>query len=267
MVSKHQKRATKKLRNVRKQRGKFPLLLEKVINDSDIVLEILDARFPKDMQNKEIEKLVNQKGKQLIYVLNKSDLTMKRDKSLSPKVFVSCKSRTGISELRDKIKQEAKKIEKEGRVYVGVVGYPNTGKSSLINLLIGKMSAKTGADAGFTKGIQKLRLSEEICLLDSPGVIPSEAYSMINEEKLAQQAKVGGKSFSQVKNPELAVNEIMKSNKKDLERFYKIDFKDAEDLIEKVGKKKRFLNKGGEVDSDKTARMVLKDWQLGNIQI
>jgi len=87
MVSKHQKRATKKLRNVQKQRGKFPLLLEKVINDSDIVLEILDARFPKDMQNKEIEKLVNQKGKQLIYVLNKSDLTMKRDKKFESKSF------------------------------------------------------------------------------------------------------------------------------------------------------------------------------------
>jgi len=120
---------------------------------------------------------------------------MKRDKSLSPKVFVSCKSRTGISELRDKIKQEAKKIEKEGRVYVGVVGYPNTGKSSLINLLIGKMSAKTGADAGFTKGIQKLRLSEGICLLDSPGVIPTDKYSMINNEKIAQQVKVGGVSL------------------------------------------------------------------------
>ena len=90
---------------------------------------------------------------------------------------------------------------------------------------------------------------------------------MNNEEKIAQQAKVGGKSYSQVKNPDLAINEIMKNNKKDLEKFYKIKLEDAEDLIEKLGKQKRFLKKGGEVDSDKTARMVLKDWQLGNIQL
>src|SRR4030042_2166696 len=110
----------------------------------DIILEILDARFPKEMQNKEIEKLIKDKGKKVIYVLNKSDLTRKRDKSLNPRVFVSCKNRKGINELRDKIKQEAAKFKSTGdfnRVHVGIVGYPNTGKSSLINLLIRRTSA------------------------------------------------------------------------------------------------------------------------------
>jgi len=150
---------------------------------------------------------------------------------------------------------------------VGIVGYPNTGKSSLINLLIRRTSAKIGADAGFTKGIQKLRLTEDIVLLDSPGVISSEKYSMTSEEKIAQNVKVGGKSYNQVKDPEFALNEIVKSNKKELEEFYKIKFDNAEDLIEKIGKSKGFLQKGGDVDSDRAAKFVLKDWQLGIIKV
>jgi len=299
MATKRQARSMKRLKNIKKQRGKYPLLLEKIIEISDIVLEVLDARFPKEMQNKEIGKLVKNKGKKIIYVLNKSDLTLKRDKRLNPRVFVSCKTQKGVAELRDKIKVEAGKIRKAGeynrvqvgapkegipqrarepatqartpngygRIQVGIIGYPNTGKSSLINLLIGRASAKTASEAGFTKGIQKLRLSENILLLDSPGVIPAEDYSMTSEEKIAQHVKFGGKSHTQVKNPELALNEIVKSNKKALEKFYKIKFKNAEDLIEKIGKRKGFLKKGGEVNSDRAARAVLKDWQLGKIKV
>jgi len=270
MATKRQARSTKRLKNIKKQRGKYPLLLEKVIEISDIVLEILDARFAKDMQNKDLEKLVINKGKKIIYVLNKSDLTMKRDQRFNPKVFVSCKTQKGISELRNRIKIEAAKIRKEGeynRIQVGVIGYPNTGKSSLINLLIGRTSAKTGSEAGFTKGIQKLRLTEDIHLLDSPGVIPFDEYSMTNEEKIAQHVKLGGRSYNQVKDPELALNEITKDNKKALEKFYEIEFKNAEDLIEKIGNKKGFLKKGGEVNFDRTARAILKDWQLGKIKV
>ena len=216
---------------------------------------------------------------------NKSDLTRKREKSLNPRVFVSCKNRTGISELRNRIKQEAVKVRtpkgvprdiseemstkgKErgySTVHVGVIGYPNTGKSSLINLLIGRASAKTGSEAGFTKGIQKLRLVKGIHLLDSPGVIPAEDYSMINEEKIAQHVKVGGRSHNQVKDPEIALNEIVKSNKKDIEKFYDFKFEDAEELIEVMGKKKGLLKRGGEVHGDRVARVILKDWQSGKI--
>ena len=270
MATKRQVRSAKRLKNIRKQKDKYPVLLEKVIKVSDIVLEILDARFPNETQNKKIEKLIEKKGKKIIYVLNKSDLTRKRDLRLNPRVFVSCKDRKGISELRDKIKQEASKIRKEGkynRIQVGVIGYPNTGKSSVINHLIGRTSAKTGSEAGFTKGIQKLRLSENIHLLDSPGVIPLDEYSMTNEAKIARHVKVGGRSYNQVKNPEFSLNEIVKTEKKALEKFYEIKFDDAEDLIEKIGIKRSFLKKGGEVNTDQAARSILKDWQLGKIEV
>ena len=135
-------------------------------------------------------------------------------------------------------------------------------------MLIGKSKAGTGSDAGYTKGIQKLKLNKDILLIDSPGVIPKKQYSTTEKEKIAQQTKVGGRSFSQVKNPELVVANIMKYHKGTLEKFYKIKSKgDSEILLEELGKQKGFLKKRGIVDEDKVARLILKDWQSGKIKI
>ena len=188
-------RRTGRIAKIRKQRQKYPSIAEKILEDSDIILEILDARFIEDTRNLELEEEIKKKNKQLIYVINKSDLLKKKTKAklenLKPNALISCKNRTGTKNLRELIKRLAKSIKKpEGqfeKIIVGVLGYPNTGKSSLINLLIGKASAGVGSDAGFTRGIQKLRLSDEILLLDSPGVIPEKEYSSSEQEKIAKR--------------------------------------------------------------------------------
>ncbi len=265
-------RRTRKIENIRKQRAKYPKLLLKVIEISDIIIEVLDSRFAQQMQNKEIENLIKEKNKILIPILNKADLSLKNP-GIKNAILISCKTREGIKELRDKIKIEAKKIKKSkdntyNKIHVGVIGYPNSGKSSLINLLIGKTSAKTGAEAGFTKGIQKLKLSSNILLLDSPGVIPDTHYSTTNLEKISLHTKLGGKSHSQVKNPEIVVSELMKEFSEQIEKFYKIPANgDSEKLIETLGKQKGFLKKGGVIDEDKTSRLILKDFQQGKIKI
>jgi len=182
-------------------------------------------------------------------------------------------TRKGGKELRNKIKITAHNVKKPvdtalGKITVGIIGYPNTGKSSIINLLVGKPSAGTGADAGFTKGIQKVNLTSGIVLLDSPGVISRKAYSSSNILAMSQHTKVGARSSSQVKYPEVAVSEIMKEFPEVLEKFYSIDANgDAEMLIEKLGRKKGILKKRNEVNEDKTARLILKDWQEGRIKI
>ena len=127
------------IRNIKDQRGKYPILTEKIIDMSDIILEILDSRFINETRNFEIEKKIIKKDKKIIYVLNKSDLIdVKQEKNkieeLKPKVFVSCSTRAGIKELRDKIKILSSKIENPSdkflnKVTVGIIGYPNTGKS------------------------------------------------------------------------------------------------------------------------------------------
>jgi ribosome biogenesis GTPase A len=260
-------------KNIRKQRKKYPSIIDNIIENSDIVLEILDARFIKDTRNIKIEKEIKKQKKRIIYVLNKSDLVTRKNvnkknlKKVTPNVFVSCRLRNGIRELRDKIKIEAKQIEKKEKIIIGVIGYPNTGKSSLINLLIGKNSAKTGAEAGFTKGVQKLKLTPEITLLDSPGVIPDEEYSGVKKDLIFKQTKVGARTYSQVKEPELIINSLFQEYPKILQDFYKIKSKNSEEFIEELGRKKGFLKKGSEVNADKTARLIIKDWQEGHIKI
>jgi hypothetical protein len=260
------------------ERPKYPELADKIVQMSDIILEVLDARFIQETRNVESEEQITKLGKKIIYVFNKSDLVdVKRMKSkevisLTPKVFVSCITKKGGKELRNKIKITSYRIEtpvdvRMKKITVGIIGYPNTGKSSLINLLVGKPAAGVGADAGFTHGIQKVSLTTNIVLLDSPGVISKKDYSPSNPIAISKHAKVGARSYSQIKNPEIVVSEIMKEFPLVFDKFYNIDSeKDSEILLEKLGRKKGILKKGNEVDEDRTARLILKDWQEGKIR-
>jgi len=161
-----------------------------------------------------------------------------------------------------------KSVDKfQNKITIGVIGYPNTGKSSVINYLVGKPAAGIGADAGFTKGIQKVNLTANIVLLDSPGVIPAKEYSSTEVSAFSRHAKVGARSHSQVSNPAVVVSNLVKEYPLVFDKYYKISSEgDAEVLIEKLGRKSGFLKKGNEVDEDKTARLILKDWQEGRIR-
>ena len=278
-------RRTRHIDKMTKQKQKYPDLVKKIVDTSDIILEILDARFPDQTRNLDLEDQIKQQNKKIIYVLNKSDLTTKKNLykiKISPKITISCKNRTKIKDLRDLIKRVAKQVKKiekrtlkgekiietdENKIKVGVIGYPNTGKSSILNLLAGKKAAGVGSDAGFTKGVQKIRLSENIILLDTPGVIPQNQYSTSKKDTIAEHTLFGGKSYTQVKEPDMVIHDLMQKFPKLLQKHYKIKTNSPEHLIEKLGRQKGFLKKGNKVNEDKTARYILKDWQLGEIKV
>jgi len=282
--SAHRTRHTDK---IKKQRQKYPEIARNIVDTSDIILEILDARFLKETRNTELEKEIKEQGKKLIYVLNKSDLIKssrlgKIKEELYPYAIVSCIKRKGIKNLRNSIKYISKTIKKremreirkgkvvlgeDKRIKVGVIGYPNTGKSSLLNLLSGKSAAGVGADAGFTKNIQKIRLTSEIILIDSPGVIPDDQYSMTNKEKIANHSLAGGKSYTQIKEPELVVAKLFEKYPEVLKKFYKTASDDSDELIENVGKSKNFLKKGGKINENRAAKEILRAWQMGEIKV
>jgi ribosome biogenesis GTPase A len=97
-------------------------------------------------------------------------------------------------------------------------------------------------------------------------VISEKDYSSSDREKISKFTIFGGKSYTQVKNPDEIVNELFKNYKNAIEKFYKVEAETSDELIEKIGQKKNFLKKGGLVNEDKTAREILRAWQKGEIK-
>ncbi|MCK5449880.1 50S ribosome-binding GTPase [Candidatus Pacearchaeota archaeon] len=268
-------RHTGNIKNIKKQKKTYPDIMEEVVQISDIVLEVLDARFIEETRNLAIEKDIKKLGKKIIYILNKADLIDVKavEKGLSedlrPRIFVSVLTKMGSKDLRDRIRIEAKRVKLKDvreRVQVGIVGYPNVGKSSLINLISRRGAAKISKQAGYTKGMQKIKMCEGILILDTPGVISRDKYSSSEGKASSSDARVGARTYSDVKNPENVVQDLMSSDVKMIEKFYKIETEgDSDELIEQLGKVKGFLKKGGEIDVDRTARLILRDWQEGKI--
>ncbi|MBI5872160.1 50S ribosome-binding GTPase [archaeon] len=250
-------------------------IVNKIIERSDIIIEVLDARFPELARNKEIEEKVGNKGELLMLVLNKCDLLEEQkrgqfyaviDGSVKlPAVFISVKERMGIGRLKNKVREHAKRILKEyakgikEAVVIGVLGYPNTGKSSVINALAGKHKARTSAVSGFTKGMQLVKFMNNIYLLDSPGVFP---YLEKDEVK---GALMGAIDYSKVNEPEIVALEIIKLFKDKIRGNYAVDFADEEDSLKKIALKKNFLKKRAEPDIERAARFLIKEWQEGRI--
>lgn len=242
----------------------FWKIVNKVIYDADILLLVLDARLIDETRNQEIEDRIISHGKPLIYVVTKCDLVQKESiekykSSLKPLVFISSKEYLGVTKLREKIIIEGKRIGKE-KVRVGVLGYPNVGKSSLINAMNGRHSASTSSNSGQTKGVQLVKESARIMFLDTPGVIP---YLEKDEIKHAMTCSV---DFNKAKNPDVVVIELLEKFPGVLESHYKIEPEDdPEELIAKIALKMNILKKGGVPDIERASRAILKDWQTGNI--
>ena len=237
-------------------------LVYRVIKESDVVLEVLDARLIDETRNVNIERIIAKENKKLIHVVNKIDLADKelvqqKLKELTNPVFVSTKERLGTTILKRRILEIAGREE----VVVGVVGYPNTGKSSVINAITGKKRARTSSTSGFTRGIQKVRASKRIMLLDTPGVIP------MDDQDVIKHCLIGSKNPQQVKEPDFVAVYLIKTLHGRVERHYGVEVgEDAEETLEKITRKMNRFRKGGIPDIDSASRTIIMEWQRGIIK-
>src|SRR3989338_6377193 len=242
----------------------FWKVVKQVIEESDVLIEVLDARFPEETRNKEIEDKIKNRRKPLIYILNKSDLLKEKIKDieikLNPHIFVSAKDNLGTTKLRKLLLD----ITEARPLTVGVLGYPNTGKSSLINCLKQRRSALTSHTPGFTKGMQKIRISRHIYLIDTPGVFP---YLEKDEGK---HALINVKDYRKLQDPESIAIKILdnayEKNPKIIEELYKVKPKeDSEKTLELIARKFNWLIKKGNPNLDLTSRKIIQDWQRGKL--
>ena len=244
----------------------FMKRLYKVMNKANVIVEVLDARFPEETTNSTIKEFAEKNKKKLIRVLNKSDLVSKKfltkaTRTVGKAVIISARERTGINILKNAIKKGTKEQKK-----VAFVGYPNTGKSSLINAIAGKKSALTSVKAGFTRGEQFIRVGKEIMLIDSPGII---SYGEMDEAKLSL---IGAKDFEHIKDIERCAEHIIayiaNINPKVLCNKYNLTKAgEPDEVLEEIAKGKGFLLKGAKPDVKRASRTVIEDWQKGKLNV
>jgi hypothetical protein len=271
-------------------------LVKEIVRESDLVLEILDARAVEISRNEQLETIIKEMKRPRIYVINKIDLVGKKELEYareklarepdSQMVYVSNRRRKTIKILLTKIKQVFAKYgkrdafksnpiierpfrEAKGDIVVGVVGYPNVGKSSIINALCFKKKAAVSNKAGTTHGIHWLTAGDGIKLIDTPGVIP---LSNVDESKLAL---ISSRNPEKLKEPDVSaarvIEQFIRENKLSrIEDFYKIKLDNQEEpyaIIEELAKKKNHLKKGGFPDEIRMSILVVKAWQNGELRL
>ncbi len=232
--------------------------VNKVIEQADIIVEVLDARYIEGTRNQELEDKAKAAGKKVILAINKSDLISKSAIDRSKGIYISATKEWGMGELRRAMFADIDKTKEKN--IIGVVGYPNVGKSSVINALTGKEAALTSPQSGFTKGRQLIKMKEGLYMLDTPGVLP------YMEKDKAKHALISATDFSKIKDPESVALELIESNGEQIKRHYQVKGEDSEEILEEVAKRLGKLKKGGVPDTMNAARTIIMDWQRGNIK-
>ena len=250
----------------------------------DVVFEIIDARIPRASRNPILNEIIGEKPR--VIVLNKADLadkeaTQKWIKYFNSKnqiaVVADSNQGNGIKEATDAAyKLMADKISKQvekGRTGAGIkamiVGIPNVGKSTFINKAAKKQTAEVGNKPGVTRKNQWVRLSENINLLDTPGVL----WPKFDDEVLARHlAYIGTIKDEILDTEELAlrlIEELLVNHKRELYARYKIaddfEYDMSYEVMDEIGRKRGCLVRGGEIDYTKVANIVLDEFRNGKI--
>lgn len=272
--------------------------LVKVVEASDVILEVLDARDPLGTRCVDMEKMVMRSGpeKHLVLLLNKIDLVpreavekwLKYLREELPAVAFKCSTQEqktnlgwksakkaskssivlqtsdclGAETLLKLLKNYSRSHEIKKSITVGIIGLPNVGKSSLINSLKRCHAVNVGATPGLTRSMQEVHLDKNVKLLDCPGVI-----MLKSGDSDAAIALRNCKRIEKLNDPIGPVKHIIElCPARTLVTLYKIpSFDSVDDFLQKVATIRGKLKKGGAVDVEAAARIVLHDWNEGKI--
>uniref|UniRef100_A0A3P8XI34 CP-type G domain-containing protein n=1 Tax=Esox lucius TaxID=8010 RepID=A0A3P8XI34_ESOLU len=270
---------------------------KKVVEASDVILEVLDARDPIGCRCPQVEQAVIQSGtdKKIVLVLNKIDLvskeivekwikylrnefptvafkasTQQQNKNLkrsnvpvtqATTDLLSSSACVGAECLMKLLGNYCRNLDIKTAITVGVVGFPNVGKSSLINSLKRARACNVGATPGITKCLQEIHLDKHIKLLDCPGIVM--ATSSTDAAMILRNCV----KIEQLVDPLPPVEAILRRcNKTQIMEHYGVpDFHTPLEFLALLARRQGKLRKGGVPDNDMAAKSVLMDWTGGRI--
>ena len=260
----------------------------------DVVVELLDSRIPLSSQNPDIAELT--KGKKKIIVLNKTDLAdnmqneaWKKHFNSNGQVCILTDSNLGkgINEVTKAIeeimKEDLKKYAEKGRtgrkIKAMILGIPNVGKSSFINRIVKTNRLEVGNKPGVTRKKQWISINDKINLLDTPGVL----WPRFGDEKTALNLAFTGTIKDDVlEQTEIAyqlLKFLLENYRQNVTERYKITLDFIEkilsqdqpenfnvyEIMQEIGRKRGAIISGGEIDDEKTAKIILDDFRSGRL--
>lgn len=259
-------------------------MMEENLKLVDAVCELLDARIPISSRNPDIAALCGSKPRMVI--LNRADLadpkmterwlSYFRSQGLTA-IQTDCKSKKGVSAfvpavrslLQDKLRRYAEKGQAGRPLKLMIVGIPNVGKSTFINQIAGRKGAKAENRPGVTRGKQWVSVDQGLLLLDTPGIL----WPKFEDPEVGIKIAYTGAVKDDILDVEALSCHLMRRL---FERYrgavnarYHLEDQ-AEDtpgyaLLETAGRKRGFLLRGGEIDTERMARVLLEEYRSGKL--
>ncbi len=247
----------------------------------DAVIEIVDARIPLSSRNPELNEIIQ--NKPVLILLNKCDMADQKATNLWINHFreekitalaVDCKSGRGVNSivptlkemLKEKLEQNAAKGMAGKPLRIMVAGIPNVGKSSFINKMAKSNRAKVEDRPGVTRGNQWFSVSKELELLDTPGVL----WPKFEDPSVGLKLAFTGAVKDTVLDIETLATEFLRFTAKNYKPLfdarYKMDIepeKEPYDLLCDIGRKRGMVIRGGEIDTERAAVMLMDEYRKG----
>ena len=250
--------------------------IKEVLPQVDLIIEILDARIPFSSENPMLKTLRGDKP--CIKILSKSDLA---DPVITQQWQSYLEQEQGIKTLALSITQPDKMRqlpdlchkmlpakEASGRlIHTLIMGIPNAGKSTLINILAGRTIAKTGNEPAITKTQQRIDIGNGIILLDTPGLLWPNVENKNSGYRLAATGAIKDTALQHDHIALFAAEYLLRHYPDQLQARYQLQPlpQSEQALMESIGKNRGCLRAGGHIDMDKTAKILLTELRAGTI--
>ncbi len=253
--------------------------MTKILSSVDVILEVLDARAPISTSNPVIQEITQ--GKPIITLLNKSDLSdpsyndqwidyLKQDKQKQT-LLINAMTNESCKKIIDLISALTRK--KTGKnTLVMVLGIPNVGKSSIINMLAGRKITKTGNEPAITKGQQKINLRNSIMLLDTPGVLWPKIEDPEHGLKLAAIGSIRNTAVAYDQIAPYIIKSLLQKYPDTIKNRYKINVSSSDEyeVLEILAKKRGCISRGGVPDFNKISEIIVDEFRrslIGRISL